>query len=268
MKWIRARLAGGNEGQGGADRAAGAAAPFHALLDGDRVSPVRGDPFKGYEKTGEILRLEDVRLDVPVIPPTFYCVGLNYTKHIATEGLKIPDKPDVGYRANNALLAHGEDVVMPADATKVHYEGELVVVIGKRARNVSPAEARACVLGYTIGNDVSERNWQKSDRTFWRAKNSDTFKPMGPWIETDADVDAMETVVKVNGKESTRFHTNDMLFGIDTFLSTMSRYLTLYPGDILWMGTDGHSPDLADGDVVEVSLTGLGTLRNRFVRAR
>ncbi|WP_082621650.1 fumarylacetoacetate hydrolase family protein [Bordetella sp. N] len=266
MKWIRAHLEGGERGQEGAVHA-GSTNAFYAQLDeNDRVLPVRGDPFLGSEPTGDILRLDDVRLDVPVVPPTFYCVGLNYTRHIATEGLKIPDKPDVGYRANNALIAHGQDVIMPADATKVHYEGELVVVIGKRARNLTPEQARSCVFGYTMGNDVSERNWQKSDRTFWRSKNSDTFKPMGPWIETDVDVARMETVVTLNGKESTRFHTNDMLFGIDTFISTMSRYLTLYPGDILWMGTDGHSPDLVDGDVVEVSLTGLGVLRNRFVR--
>jgi 2-keto-4-pentenoate hydratase/2-oxohepta-3-ene-1,7-dioic acid hydratase in catechol pathway len=253
MKWIRYTQAG-RTGYG--------------MLEGDRITAVRGDPFQGYEKTADITRLADVRIEVPVVPPTFYCVGLNYVKHIGTEGLKIPTQPDVGYRANNALLAHGQDVVMPADATKVHYEGELVVVIGKKARNLSESEARSCVLGYTMGNDVSERLWQASDRTFWRAKNSDTFKPMGPWIETDADVENMETVVRLNGKESTRFQTADMLFGIDRFISTMSRYLTLYPGDILWMGTDGHSPDLQDGDVVDVTLTGLGTLTNRFVRAR
>ncbi|WP_025136745.1 fumarylacetoacetate hydrolase family protein [Achromobacter sp. DH1f] len=251
MKWIRGS-------QGGKT--------FYGILEDDRVTPVQGDPFNGYEKRAETLRLADLRLEVPVVPPTFYCVGLNYIKHVGTEGKQIPTQPDVGYRANNALVAHGQDVLMPADATRVHYEGELVVVIGKQARNLSPAEARACILGYTIGNDVSERNWQASDRTFWRAKNSDTFKPMGPWIETDVDLARMETVVRVNGRETTRFGTNDMLFGVDAFISTMSRYLTLYPGDILWMGTDGHSPDLQDGDVVDVSLTGLGTLTNRFVR--
>jgi 2-keto-4-pentenoate hydratase/2-oxohepta-3-ene-1,7-dioic acid hydratase in catechol pathway len=239
----------------------------YGILEGEKITVVRGDPFHGHEKTGEVAQLADVRLEVPVVPPTFYCVGLNYVKHIGTEGLKIPTQPDVGYRANNALLPHGQDVIMPADATRVHYEGELVVVIGKKARNVSEADARACVLGYTIGNDVSERVWQGSDRTFWRAKNSDTFKPMGPWIETEANVDAMETVVRLNGEERTRFHTADMLFGIDRFISTMSRYLTLYPGDILWMGTDGHSPDLRHGDVVDVSITGLGTLTNRFISA-
>ncbi|MBB1628021.1 fumarylacetoacetate hydrolase family protein [Achromobacter sp. UMC71] len=251
MKWIRCT-------QGGKT--------FYGILEDERITPVQGDPFHGYEKRAESLLLADVQIEVPVLPPTFYCVGLNYIKHVGTEGKQIPTQPDVGYRANNALLAHGQDVRMPADATKVHYEGELVVVIGKQVKNVSPAEARACILGYTIGNDVSERNWQASDRTFWRSKNCDTFKPMGPWIETRADLDRMETVVRVNGQETTRFGTNDMLFGVDAFISAMSRYLTLYPGDILWMGTDGHSPDLRDGDVVDVSLTGLGTLTNRFVR--
>jgi 2-keto-4-pentenoate hydratase/2-oxohepta-3-ene-1,7-dioic acid hydratase in catechol pathway len=251
MKWIRCSHQGRT---------------FYGTLEDDRVHEVSGTPFDRHEKTGVTHALADVRIEVPVTPPTFYCVGLNYVKHIGTEGMNIPNKPDVGYRANNALIAHGQDVIMPADATCVHYEGELVVVIGKKARNLSRAEARSCILGYTIGNDVSERNWQKSDRTFWRSKNTDTFKPMGPWIETDVNFDGMQTVVTVNGKESTRFDTGDMLFGIDEFISTMTRYLTLYPGDIIWMGTDGHSPDLQPGDVVDVSITGLGVLRNRFVR--
>jgi 2-keto-4-pentenoate hydratase/2-oxohepta-3-ene-1,7-dioic acid hydratase in catechol pathway len=121
-------------------------------------------------------------------------------------------------------------------------------------------------LGYTIGNDVSERTWQRSDRTLWRAKNTDTFKPMGPWIETEAALDAMETVVRVNDRETIRFPTNAMLFGVARYLSTMSRYLTLYPGDVVWMGTDGAAPDLKSGDIVEIDITGLGTLRNPFRR--
>ena len=123
------------------------------------------------------------------------------------------------------------------------------------------------MLGYTIGNDVSERVWQKSDRTLWRAKNTDTFKPMGPWIETDVDLDALETRVRVNGRETTRFRTNAMLFGVATYIATITRYVTLYPGDIIWMGTDGTSPDLKAGDVVEAEITGIGVLRNTFVAA-
>ena len=242
----------------------------YGILEGDRIVEVSGDPFSGYERGTRTHDLAAVKIEVPVIPPTFYCVGLNYAEHIrevaAKQGIKanLPEQPDVGYRANNALIAHGEPVIIPRDATKVHYEGELVVVIGKKARHLSEAEALACVLGYTVGNDVSERVWQKSDRTLWRAKNTDTFKPMGPWIETDVDLDAAETIVRLNGKESLRFRTNAMIFGVARYISTMSRYLTLYPGDMIWMGTDGSSPDLKAGDVVEVEITGIGTLRNPF----
>lgn len=98
----------------------------------------------------------------------------------------------------------------------------------------------SCILGYTIGNDVSERTWQRSDRTLWRAKNTDTFKPMGPWIETSLDLDEAETIIRVNGQVSERFPTNAMIFGVATFISRMSRCLTLHPGDMVWMGTDGH----------------------------
>jgi 2-keto-4-pentenoate hydratase/2-oxohepta-3-ene-1,7-dioic acid hydratase in catechol pathway len=252
MRWLRYSLAG--------------ATHYGIVNDNQTITKVNGDPFKGHEKTSTVLAMGDVQLLPPVIPGTFYSVGMNYTKHISAVGARVPQKPDVGYRANNALIAHKQDVVMPADASKVHYEGELVVVIGKTARHISIEQVKDCILGYTIGNDVSERNWQASDLTLWRAKNTDTFKPMGPWIDTDVDLEAMETIITVNGRESSRFRTNDMLFGVERFISEMSRYLTLHPGDVLWMGTDGKSPDLQDGDVVDVCLTGLGTLSNRFVR--
>jgi 2-keto-4-pentenoate hydratase/2-oxohepta-3-ene-1,7-dioic acid hydratase in catechol pathway len=243
----------------------------YGILDGELIVEVVGDPFRGYEKTARTHDIRAVKIEVPVVPPTFYCVGLNYAAHIREAAAKrgippdLPKQPDVGYRAINALIAHEEPVVMPADANKVQYEGELAVVIGRRAKHVSEVEALSCVLGYTIGNDVSERTWQKSDRTLWRAKNTDTFKPMGPWIETDVVLDDLETVVRVNGAETTRFRTNAMLFGVATYIATMSRYVTLYPGDVIWMGTDGTAPDLKSGDAVEVEISGIGTLRNPFV---
>jgi 2-keto-4-pentenoate hydratase/2-oxohepta-3-ene-1,7-dioic acid hydratase in catechol pathway len=244
----------------------------HGILEGQQILEVAGDPFAGYERTARRHALDAVKIEIPLMPRTFYCAGLNYTAHVIEQaerrGVKpdIPTKPDIGYRAQNALIAHGEAVVIPRDATEqVQYEGELVAVIGKRAKNLSEADALSCVLGYTIGNDVSERTWQRSDRTLWRAKNTDTFKPMGPWIETDVDLDALETIVRLNGKPTTQFHTNDMLFGVARFISAMTRYLTLYPGDVMWMGTDGVSPNLKAGDVVEVEITGIGTLRNPFV---
>jgi len=258
MRWIRYSNAGRTS---------------YGIVEGDQIAEVSGTPFDGYQRTGARWPLDAVTIDVPVIPRTFYCAGLNYVAHVKEAAMKtglaasIPEKPDIGYRAVNALIAHDEGVVIPADATdQVHYEGELVVVIGRRAKHLSEENALSCVLGYTIGNDVSERTWQKSDRTFWRSKNTDTFKPMGPWIETEVDLGGMETDVSVNGVRTTHFRTNDMLFGIARFISTMTRYLTLYPGDVIWMGTDGVSPNLIHGDVVEISISGIGTLRNRFVR--
>ncbi len=259
MRWIRFSKAG---------RTA------YGSLDGDIVTEVSGEPWGAHAPTGHKHRLGDITLEVPVIPRTFYCAGINYSAHIremaAKRGVQpvFPEKPDIGYRANNALIAHEQPVVIPADATeKVNYEGELVVVIGKQVKHLTAANAMSCVFGYTIGNDVSERTWQRGDRTFWRGKNADTFKPMGPWIETDADLDAMTTTVRVNGAESLCFKTNDMIFDIPTYIVAMTRYLTLYPGDVIWMGTDGTSPDLRHGDVVEVEITGLGKLRNPFIRA-
>ena len=260
MRWIR-YTAGGRTSFG--------------LVEGDTIVEVEGTPFAGHERTSRTHPLAGVRIEVPVVPQNFFCVGLNYAEHViqAAKKLgieaKLPERPDVGYRSNNALLPHDGEVVIPADATeKVQYEGELVAIIGKPCRNVSEAEALDYVLGYTIGNDVSERTWQKADRTLWRAKNTDTFKPMGPWIETDVDLDSLETRVRVNGIETTRFKTNDMIHGVALYISTISRYCTLAPGDVLWMGTDLFSPDLKDGDVVDVEITGIGTLTNRFVKAK
>src|SRR6185312_9431497 len=242
------------------------------IVESDRVVAVSGDPFGEWRRTARTHVLKDVKIELPLVPRTFYCVGLNYLKHLKEAADKrgevpnVPDRPEIGYRAQNALIAHDEDVVIPASATeKIHYEGELVVVIGKKVKHLTEANALSCVFGYTIGNDVSERTWQKADRGLWRAKNADTFKPMGPWIETDADLDKMETIIKVNGKETGRFHTNDMIFGIVPFIVELTKYFTLWPGDVIWMGTDGASPDLKAGDVVEIEITGIGTLRNRFV---
>ena len=244
----------------------------YGLVEDDRVNRVEGSPFDGYVRTDEWVDFQSVRLEVPVIPRTFYCAGLNYAEHAIEAARKrgeepqLPKQADIGYRANNALVPHGHEVVIPPDARTIHYEGELVVVIGKQARHLTPDNAMDCVLGYTIGKDVSERNWQRSDRTFWRAKNADTFKPMGPWIETEFDLRAARTCVRVNGKCTTEFATAAMIFDIPTFLCAMTKYLTLYPGDVVWMGPDGQSPDLRAGDVVEVEITGLGTLRNPFVQ--
>jgi 2-keto-4-pentenoate hydratase/2-oxohepta-3-ene-1,7-dioic acid hydratase in catechol pathway len=182
---------------------------------------------------------------------------------------EFPPHADVGYRANNALIATDEPIFIPRDATdQVQYEGELVVVIGKRGKRIPEAEALDHVLGYTIGNDVSERTWQRGDRTFWRGKNTDTFKPMGPWIVTGLDPDALRVTIRVNGREMYSYAVKDAIFGVRQFISRMSQYLTLHPGDVLWMGTDGPTENIKDGDLVEVEIPGIGVLRNPVVRER
>jgi 2-keto-4-pentenoate hydratase/2-oxohepta-3-ene-1,7-dioic acid hydratase in catechol pathway len=248
-------------------------APHFAVIEGDTVIPVNGSPFETWDRTGQRLKLHDVKLLVPVIPPTFYAAGMNYAEHVKEVAAKVgqtpnlPAQADIGYRANNALIADGETIVIPADATEqVQYEGELVVVIGRKCKNLTRDNALSVVLGYTIGNDVSERSWQKQDRTLWRAKNTDTFKPMGPWIETDVKLEDLVTRIRLNGEQLIEFPTNHMIFGVVDFLVNMTTCLTLYPGDMVWMGTEGATANMKHGDTVEVEITGIGTLRNPVAR--
>jgi 2-keto-4-pentenoate hydratase/2-oxohepta-3-ene-1,7-dioic acid hydratase in catechol pathway len=242
------------------------------VIEEDRVTAIDGAPWETHRKSGKSYALADVKLAIPVIPPTFYCVGINYADHIrkmaAIRGKEpvFPEKPDIGYRTNNALIAHDEPIVKPKDSgPNFQYEGELVAVFGRKARNVSPAEALDCVFGWTIGNDVSERGWQASDRTLWRAKNADTFKPMGPWIVTGLDPNAMRTVIRLNGKVVDDFATGNMIFDAATYISEVSKYCTIYPGDVMWMGTDGVPQNMKVGDVCEIDISGIGTLRNPVV---
>ncbi|HSU05860.1 MAG TPA: fumarylacetoacetate hydrolase family protein [Acetobacteraceae bacterium] len=241
----------------------------YAVVEGDTLIPVRGSPFATWERTATTLPLAGVRLLPPVTPPTFYACGMNYAGHVREVAAKIgqepklPTQPDIGYRAINALIGPDDPIIIPADATeKVQYEGELAVIIGRQCKHLTRNDALSAVLGYTIGNDVSERSWQRSDRTLWRAKNTDTFKPMGPWIETDLRLDDLVTKIRLNGTQLIEFRTNDMMFGVVDFLVAMTRYLTLYPGDMVWMGTEGATADMKHGDVCEIEITGIGTLRN------
>lgn len=257
MRWVRFE-------QGGTVR--------HGIVEGDGIVPIDGSPFGAYRRLDAAVPLAGATLLPPVIPPTFYAAGMNYAGHveemadtIGTTARK-PAKPDIGYRANNALIGPDAPIVVPKDSSgRVQYEPELVVVIGKRAKNVAEADALSCVFGYTIGNDISERGWQASDRTLWRAKNTDTFKPMGPWIETEVDLDALVTRVRLNGSTVADFPTNRMVFGIARYISEMTRFLTLHPGDVIWMGADAPTRDMVPGDVVEVEIDGIGVLRNPII---
>lgn len=242
------------------------------LVEGNTVTAVDGEPWSRHTVTTRRYPLSGVRLLIPTEPRTFYCVGVNYPDHItkmaAIRGTepKFPKRPDVGYRAQNALIAHDENIVKPRDAGEIfQYEGELVAVFGRRCRNVAREEALDYVFGWTIGNDVSERGWQASDGTLWRAKNADTFKPMGPWIVTGLNPDDMMTIIRLNGRETDRFATNKMVFDAPTYIAEVSKYCTIEPGDVMWMGTDGVPQNMAPGDTVEIEITGIGTLRNKVV---
>jgi len=240
------------------------------IIDGDTIAEVSGSPFDSHTSTSKTHKLDAVRLEVPVVPPTFYAAGINYPEHVTWAAQmrgqepNLPQKADVGYRAVNALVPDGHDIIVPADATEeLQYEGELVVVIGEKCRNVSEAEALDYVFGYTIGNDVSERAWQRGDRTMWRAKNTDTFKPMGPWIVTGLNPDDLHVTIRLEGRVVGEYDVATALFGVRTYISEMSKYLTLVPGDILWMGTEGATENMQDGEVCEIEISQIGTLTNK-----
>jgi 2-keto-4-pentenoate hydratase/2-oxohepta-3-ene-1,7-dioic acid hydratase in catechol pathway len=244
----------------------------YGLVEGDAVIAVEGDPFADYRATATKFKLSEVKLLVPVLPGTFYAIGSNYRNHVVGRAQvkgtqpKFYDTPRVGYRANSALIATSEDIIKPSDAgPRFEYEGELVAVIGKPARKVSPKDAADCIFGWTIGNDLTERDWQRDDPTNLRGKNSDTFKPMGPWIVTGIDVSDMTTNVRVNGKIVHSFPTGNMLFSAGEVISDISRTNTLSPGDVVWLGTDEVPQSVKPGDVIEIEISGIGTLRNRVV---
>jgi 2-keto-4-pentenoate hydratase/2-oxohepta-3-ene-1,7-dioic acid hydratase in catechol pathway len=240
----------------------------YGLVEDGVVSTVTGNPFGGYEKSGRQLPLAELRLLPPVIPNTFFCAGLNYRAHAeraAYGGHAVPERPEIGYRANSALTGHLSPIVRPADCDEpLVAEGELVAVIGRPLRHCSPQEAKDGIFGWTIGNDVSARGWQRSDRTFWRCKNSDTFKPMGPFIVTDVNPLSATTTLRVDGEVKASFPTGDMLFGPYDYISAISRYITLSPGDVVWLGTD-ETASVVPGQVVDITIDGIGTLANPVI---
>jgi 2-keto-4-pentenoate hydratase/2-oxohepta-3-ene-1,7-dioic acid hydratase in catechol pathway len=246
--------------------------PRFAYVEGETAVPVDGTPFGKHERAGDPIALADAKLLVPVVPGTFYAIGSNYRDHVikmAEMRNREPiwyERPRVGYRANSALIADGEDIVKPADSTDAfQYEAEIVAVVGKPGRNLTPEQARNIIFGWTIGNDVSERTWQASDPTNIRAKNSDTFKPMGPFILEGNDVAGMRTDVRLNGETVHSFDTSAMIFDAAAVISEISRYNTLSPGDVVWLGTDELPRNMKPGDDLEIEITGIGVLRNRVV---
>ena len=246
--------------------------PHYGIIEGESVTEVDGVPWGDHSTTHIKHKLCAVKLLAPLIPGTFYCAGVNYRNHVikmaAKRGAepKFPEAADIGYRSPNAIIASGDAIVKPKDAgDEFQYEAELVAIIGKKGKNVPKDKALEHVFGWTIGNDVSERFWQRNDRTMWRGKDTDTFKPMGPWIVTGADYRQMRTIVRLDGKEVENFATGDMLFSVEDFIERMTKYVTIHPGDVIWMGTDGVPENMWPGQTCEIEITGIGKLVNPIV---
>ena len=233
------------------------------LLEGEAIRELQGNVFEGAKPTGRTLKLSEVRLLPPAEAKKVIAAGLNYRSHI---GEQTPAKY-VGLFAKmpTSLIGHGADIIYPADATTVHYEAEVCLVIGKRAKNISEADVKNHVFGVAPCNDVSERAWQKADLQWFRAKGSDTFGPIGPAVVRGADYNKLALIGRHNGKVVQESTTNLLIFSIDAIVSYVSRYVTLEPGDVVFTGTPGTTQAMKPGDTFEVEIKGIGVLRNRVV---
>jgi len=232
----------------------------YGILEGAGISQIKGDLFGGGAETGATIALQEVRLLWPCEPSKILAVGLNYKSHLGDR--PAPVRPELFWKPTSCLLEPGGTIVIPEGANNVHYEGELVVVIGRKTKGVSPKEATGCIFGYTCGIDVSERDWQKGDLQWWRAKGADTFGPLGPAMAVGLDYPASRLQTRVNGEVRQSQFLSDLLFDPATVVSHASRYVTLQPGDLIYTGTPGSTSALKPGDTVEVEIDGIGILKN------
>ena len=232
---------------------------YGVLHDGN-VDRLDGAPWNGGVRTGDTDSLDDVTLLAPAEPSKVIAVGYNYISHRENmtheENRPIPEYPPIFLKLPTTITGPDTDVVYPQDATDLHYEGELVIVIGKTASKVSAADAPDYLFGVTAGNDISERSWQANDLQWFRAKGSDNFGPLGPAIVTG-----------LNGETMQAQSSKDQIHDIYAILSYVSQYVTLFPGDIIFTGTPGSTSAMKPGDIVEIEVEGVGVLRNRIVSA-
>jgi len=230
------------------------------LLEDNQIAVIREPFWETTERTGESLALAEVRLLPPCEPRSIVCVGLNYSSHL--HGRPAPDPPTLFFKPLSSISGPGDPIVLPKDAGRVDPEGEIVIVIGKSVKGATRVEALAAIFGYTCGNDVSAREWQRADGQWWRAKGSDTFGVFGPTIVTDLDHAAIEVRTRVNGVELQHGRSDELIRDIPEIVRLVSAVMTLLPGDIIYTGTPGEPPALEPGDEVEIEVTGAGILRN------
>ena len=243
----------------------------YGKLDGDRVRELDGAPWHGGKPTGAVVSAEDVVLLAPAEPSKVIAVGYNYISHredmTHEENRPIPEHPPLFLKLPTSLTGPETDIVYPAEATDLHFEGELVIVVGKEASKVPAEQAQDYIFGVTAGNDVSERNWQANDLQWLRAKASDTFGPLGPSIVTGLNYLDLRVQTRLNGKTMQDQSSRDHIHDVHAILSFISQYVTLFPGDIIYTGTPGATSAMKPGDVVEIEVEGVGVLRNRVVAA-
>lgn len=243
--------------------------PVFGLVDGagEKIAEISGDPlYTKIELTGKVHKVDDVRLLAPVIPRSkIIAIGKNYQAHADEMGGEAPAEPMMFLIPNTAVVGPGDPVVMPSISERVDYEGELAVVIGRMCKNVSEEEASKVIFGYTVANDVTARDLQKKDGQWSRAKGFDTFCPLGPWIETELDLDDTRVTTRLDGEVVQDAPVSDMIHGIGKIIAHASQAFTLLPGDVILTGTpEGVGPAKA-GQRVEIEVPEIGVLSNPYV---
>ena len=241
---------------------------YGILADDGEIRPLAGSPFEPIETFGPATHVERVRLLAPVSPRNVYGAGLNYVQHAREVNLPLPATPMLFMKPTSSIVGPGAPIVYPREAKTVHFEAEVAVVIGRTARRVSEADAPRCILGYTCGNDVSERVIQKAEMAqgcLVVGKGFDSFNPLGPAIETDLDPENIVILGRVNGVERQRSNTSDLVYSIAKLVSYLSQAATLLPGDVIMTGTPSGVGPVVPGDVVEIEIPQVGVLRNAVV---
>ena len=239
------------------------ALPLYGLIEGDHVHEISGVPWGPWSRGSHSARLADVRFLAPVEPSKIVCAGRNYAAHAAELGNELPKEPLIFLKPPSSIIGPQEPIVLTPYSQRVEHEGELAIVIGRRCSHLLDTDdALASVLGYTCLNDVTARDLQKSDVQFTRGKGFDTFCPVGPHIETDLDPSNVLVETHVNGARRQSGSTTLMLYPPAFLVRWISRMMTLYPGDVIATGTPAGVGPLVAGDTVEVSVAGVGVLRN------
>jgi 2-keto-4-pentenoate hydratase/2-oxohepta-3-ene-1,7-dioic acid hydratase in catechol pathway len=232
----------------------------YGLLEDERVNELKGSIFRRPARTGKTYALDEVKLLAPCEPSKVMAVALNYASHLGERPKS--KNPELFFKAPSAVLDPGGSIVIPPGTNRCDYEGELVVVIGQKAKNISVREARNHIFGVTCGNDVSARDWQNNDIQWWRAKGSDTFAPLGPVIAQGLKYDDLLLTTRLNGETKQQQRTSDLFFSVHQLVSFASQFVTLFPGDVIYTGTPGETSPMKSGDVVEVEIEGIGVLKN------